>query len=333
MKKQKGPSKKRSPGNKQGFFRKYRIQTGAALAVFLAAAALAFYLTRPQLLWYVDEEYTAAWNRILQRGSPPLTRNKVLPREGTPPPGRFGYIITRQGPPGKPVEGAPLVLYPDLSRTLEYEGYMVLALDPWMILRRHQNPEPRREWIDSPGAGEGIMLIPGANPEAVRAWQAQLLQERPGVFAGDPLRWEESGRSLFVNGRFQDGALTYTWVQIWPLLLRDEPAWLYCPVSRARALPPYRMGLLDATRFPEPPGWTEYGLEADILWALPFGNEKQRKKIKNAEIWLKEPNTQTLIANEIEWIPAHPSGTPYNTIAWEAQMAWLRSSFLWQVSE
>jgi hypothetical protein len=210
---------------------------------------------------------------------------------------------------------------------------MVLALDPWMILRRHQNPEPRRDWIDSPEAGERIMLIPGANPEAVRAWQAQLLQEGPGVFSGDPLRWEETRRSLFGNGRFQDGALTYTWVQIWPLLLRDEPAWLYSPVSRARALPPYRMGLLDATRFPEPPGWTEYGLEADILWAFPFGNKKQRQKIKNAGTWLQDPHTQTLIANEIEWIPAHPSGTPYNTIAWEAQIAWLRSSFVWQFSE
>jgi hypothetical protein len=93
------------------------------------------------------------------------------------------------------------------------------------------------------------------------------------------------------------------------------------------------MGLLDATRFPEPPGWTEYGLEADILWALPFGNKKQVKKLKNADIWLKDPQTQTIIANEIEWIPAHPSGTPFNTITWEAQIAWLRSSFIWQGAE
>ena len=58
-----------------------------------------------------------------------------------------------------------------------------------------------------------------------------------------------------------------------------------------------------------------------------------RKKLESAGTWLKDPRTQTLIANEIEWIPAHPSGTPFNTIAWEAQIAWLRSSFIWQGTE
>jgi hypothetical protein len=330
MQKKKQAQNKKGREEQPGFFKKYRLQAGAALVLLLVAAALVFYLSRPRVLWYVDEEYTAAWNRILSRGSPSFTRREVLTRRGNPPAGRFGYLITRQGPPGQPVEGAPVRLYRDLARTLEYQGYMVLALDPWMILRRHQNPEPRREWIDSPGVVAGTMLLPGANPEAVRAWQSQLLQEQPGVFVAGLPRWEEAGRSLLRNGRFQDGAFSYTWVQIWPLLLRDEPAWLYAPISRARALPPYRMGLLDATRFPEPSDWTEYGLEADLLWALPFGPEAQLKKLKGSDAWLRDPKTQTIIANEIEWIPAHPSGTPFNTITWEAQIAWLRSSFIWQ---
>jgi hypothetical protein len=332
MAKKKRPPEKRGRPGLPGLIKKYRLQAGAALVLVLAAA-LTFYLTRPRLLWYVDEDYTASWNRILQRGASPLARNEVLPREGNPPPGRYGYVITRQGPPGQAAEGAPVRLYPGLSRTREYQGYTVLALDPWMFLRRHQTPEPRREWIDLPGTAEGVMLIPGADQGAVRAWQAQLLQERPGVFTGDTGRWAETEQALFGNRRFQEGASVYTWVQIWPLLLRDEPAWVYSPISRARALPPYRMGLLDATRFPEPPDWTEYGLEADILWALPFGSEKQMEKLQNADIWLKDPQTHTIIANEIEWIPAHPSGTPFNTITWEAQIAWLRSSFIWQGAE
>ena len=134
--------KKRPPEKKQGpgvWFRKYRLYAGAALVLALAGA-LTFYLTRPRILWYVDEEYTASWNRILRQGSPPRARHEALPRTGNPPPGRYGYIITRRGPAGEAAEGASVRLYRDLSRTLEYQGCTALALDPWMILRRHQSP-------------------------------------------------------------------------------------------------------------------------------------------------------------------------------------------------
>jgi len=90
------------------------------------------------------------------------------------------------------------------------------------------------------------------------------------------------------------------------------------------------MGLLDATRFPELQDWDNYGMQADILWARRQGTDRQVKKIISTEKWLKDAKTQTFIANTIEWIPAHPSGTPYNTISWETQMAWLRSSYIWQ---
>jgi hypothetical protein len=117
---------------------------------------------------------------------------------------------------------------------------------------------------------------------------------------------------------------------MWPLLFRRGLASVYAPLSQTRALPPYRAGLLDATRFPEPEDWNRYGLQADILWAKMYGDERQQKKLASTERWLKDPRVQTVIANTIEWIPAHPSGVPYNTVSWETQMAWLRSSFIWQ---
>jgi hypothetical protein len=42
---------------------------------------------------------------------------------------------------------------------------------------------------------------------------------------------------------------------------------------------------------------------------------------------------QTAIANMINWIPAHPEGVPYNPLTWEAQVAWINSSFVWQGAE
>jgi hypothetical protein len=157
-----------------------------------------------------------------------------------------------------------------------------------------------------------------------------LLQEGPGVFiTGDEL-WQEMGSELVREYPFQNGAFTYSWIQVWPLLFRNGGSSVYAPLSLARALPPQRAGLLDATRFPEPEDWNRYGLQADILWAKMYGDNKHQKKLDATEKWLKEPKTQTVIANTIEWIPAHPSGVPYNTVSWESQMAWLRSSFIWQ---
>jgi hypothetical protein len=93
------------------------------------------------------------------------------------------------------------------------------------------------------------------------------------------------------------------------------------------------MGLLDATPFPVPETWNEYGMQADLLWALPVGPEKQRKKLDALRQWLESAETQTSIANLIEWIPVHPESKDYNTIAWETKIAWLRSSFIWQGTE
>jgi hypothetical protein len=307
--------------------------------LFIGAAALGLalvigftlFLTRPKLLWYVDEDYSAAWNRILKENPPPYLRSEVISRQGDAPfpKGRFGFVISRNCPEGERVTDTPVTLYADLSRSREYKGWMVLALDPWMVFRKHQDPEPGRSFLSNDNE-RGSILLAGSDKGAVQAWLSQLLQERPGVFVAGNELWQERGSELVREYPFQNGAFTYSWVQVWPLLFRGGVSSVYAPLSQARALPPQRAGLLDATRFPEPDDWNRYGLQADILWAKMYDDDKQRKKLDATEKWLKDPKIQTVIANTIEWIPAHPSGIPYNTVSWETQMAWLRSSFIWQ---
>ena len=291
------------------------------------------FFARPKLLWYVDAEYSADWNRVLRAGAPPFTRYQVVSRPENAgnafPRGRFGYVISKNGPEGEHVPGAPVVLFSNLSRSREYGGWLALAIDPWMVFRKHYDPEPGRSFLGNDNS-RGSLLIAGADQNAVQAWLCQILQERPGIFAQGGEIWEERGRSLARDFPFQNGAFTYSWVQVWPILFRAETAWFYAPLSQARALPPQRAGVLDASRFPEPEGWDRFGIQADILWARQHGNEKQRKNMAAVDKWLADPKTQTLIADIIGWIPAHPSGIPYNTVSWESQMAWLRSSYIWQ---
>jgi len=299
---------------------------GAAVLITLTA-----FLARPKALWYVDEDYSAAWNRVLRQSPPPVTRYEIASRIGDAPfpKGRYGYIVSAGGPGGERVEGAPVEIFRNLSRSRAYKDWNVLAVDPWMVFRKHQDPEPNRSFLDN-GNERGSILLAGANEDAVKAWLYQLLQERPMVFTQDEALWKEKAASLVREYPFQSGALTYSWVQVWPMVFRDGQVSLYAPLSQARALQPYRMGLLDATRFPEPENWDRYGMQANLLWAKRQGSEKQIKKLDDTEKWLKNPKTQTVIANALSWIPAHPSGTPYNTISWESQTAWLRSAYIWR---
>jgi hypothetical protein len=299
---------------------------GLAVFVFFI-----LFFTRPKLLWYIDEDYSAAWNRILKQSPPPFPRYEVVSRNGNAdfPRRRFGYTISVNGPRGERDEDVPVEIYRDLSRSRAYKDWFVLAVDPWMVFRKHQDPEPDRSFLDNRN-DRGTILLAGADEDAVQAWLYQLLQEKPGVFIQDDALWKEKAASLVRDYPFQSGALAYSWVQVWPLVFRSGQVSLYAPLSQARALQPYRMGLLDATRFPEPENWDRYGLQAVLLWAKRHGSEKQIKKMDETDKWLKNPRTQTIIANAISWVPAHPSGTPYNTISWQSQTAWLRSSYIWQ---
>jgi hypothetical protein len=312
---------------------KKRTVIGIAAAALLGGGLLALLpgMVRPKGYWFVVEAYAAEWGRILASAEPPPPFKAIQVQEEGVIPGGRGYLIGTRLPDNS--ADTPVRVFQDLFRTREYQGALALALDPWMVFRKHQDHELTRDRVDSSRGGEGQLLLPGSDPAAVWAWTAQFLQNQPGEFPQDSEFWKESQRLLLQSRRFQNGAPTYPWVGIWPILLREEAAWVYAPLSVVRALPPYRMGLLDASRFPEKPEWNRYGLQANILWAIPAGansSRRSQKDIGKAEQWLRDPLTQTLIANTLGWIPAHPAGTPYNTASWETQLAWLRSSFVWQ---
>jgi hypothetical protein len=313
--------------------RRLRFIAGAAAVLVLAAALTALFRSRP--VWLVEESLSADWNRVLRQSSvrPPFSRIQVIPEDGAVPPRTWGFIITTRTSRAAGEGEGPVTVYPWLSRTREWKGALVLAANPWMVFRKHKDPAPDRRRFDSFAGGDGVLICPGGEQPAVFAWTSQLLQDSPGSFPGDSLIWREAERDLFTGRRFQNGAMTYRWIDVWPLLYGNSLAWVYAPLNMIRELPSYRMGLLEASRFPEKDGWNEYGVQADLLWAVPFGGQRQTKKLNRAAEWLKDAAIQTDIADIINWIPAHPQGVPYNPVTWEAQVAWINSSFVWQGAE
>jgi hypothetical protein len=310
--------------------------------LLLAAGGLAaFGRLQPRPVWYLEGEIAAAWADILAAGDPPFTLVEPYPGEGKIPKNRYGYLISaawREGGPDaggvedSPEAGSPLRIYPGLSRSRQYGGALVLALNPWMIFSRHQDPLLTRSRVEARGGGEGRLILPGGERRAAWAWMAQLVQGPPGIF---PLRGEAwNPARLYRDRRFQQGAATYTWEDAWALFFRERESWMYAPLQIVREMSPYQMGLLRSAPFPEGNGWTEYGIQADILWAIPHkGQEKFSAALEEISLWLKDAKTQTIIANRINWIPAHPGGTSFNPVSREAQFTWISSSFVWQPEE
>jgi hypothetical protein len=295
-------------------------------------------------VWLVDAAYREQWETILGRADPPRRiRVVTAPEEGQPlPRNRRGFIITARGPleraqtkdeteeeAGGPLDRT-LVLYPGLSDSRSYEGALLLALDPWMMFRDYKDPTVSRERVDSPEGGEGLLIIPGRDMDSRWAWTAQLLQRRSGVFPDDKAVWKDSLEGLFWNNnRFQLGAETYGWPDALPLLYRSSPAWIYAPLSRIRRQPPLEAAGLEANRYPDAEDWHEFGIQAAMLWAIPFGREQDLKKLGSLKTWLEASRTQTVLANALGWIPANPAGASYNTISRSARLAYLSSSFIW----
>jgi hypothetical protein len=97
-----------------------------------------------------------------------------------------------------------------------------------------------------------------------------------------------------------------------------------------RGLSHYEQGLLDASQFPIKSTWHEYGMQANLLWARPWGSEEQLNELAGVKDWLIEAETQESIAALLGWIPANPQAAAYDTLAWKARSAWESSSFFWQ---
>ncbi|MFP3041721.1 hypothetical protein LQZ19_07850 [Treponema primitia] len=318
---------------------------GGGLLLLAAMVIGAFTLHRnwPRPVWYVAEGLEKQWGELLEKASspPPFTRIAVYDPEAGIKKGQYGIIITKDFPAGQSdiepnsdtnAETPPVRVFPRLyENRAGYRGTIPLALNPWLIFRKTGDPQLTLERIRNPAGGEGSLIIPGAEADAVHAWLCQLLQDSPGSFSRDRRSWElAEERLIYGNRRFQQGALTYTWFDVWLNLLRNDPAWVYAPLSMVRGLSSYDAGRLDAAIFPIPRDWNEYGLQADILWAVPKAPEKLQPKLDPAKTWLAAPETQARIAEILGWIPAHPNGRPYDTIAREAQVAWFSSSFIWQ---
>ncbi|MFP3041559.1 hypothetical protein LQZ19_07015 [Treponema primitia] len=316
----------------QGLTGKSRLYAAAALLVLVIIGAAVFLLARPRAVWLVDEAYREQWERILDTAKPPQRiRIRTAREDGSFPKNWYGFSITTRGPLERTELAPPVVIYKGLPSAREYQGALVLAIDPWMMFRDFKEPAISRSRAVSPEGGEGELLIPGRDMEARWAWIAQLLQEQPGIFPEDREVWESAMEDLFRNSRFQQGAETYGWIDALPLFYRSSPGWVYAPVSRIRRQPPQDTSNLEANRFPEMEDWHEFGIQADILWAVPFGEEKNTAKLQTTRTWLASLAAQTTIANTLFWIPAHQEGAPYNAVARSARLAWLSSSFVWQI--
>jgi hypothetical protein len=227
-----------------------------------------------------------------------------------------------------------MALYQGLASSRKYQGALVLALDPWMMFKDFKDPAVSRSRVDASGGGEGILIVPGRDADSRWAWAAQLLQSRSGVFPRDQAVWQSAVEGMFWNNaRFQSGAETYGWIDAMPLLYRSSPAWIYAPLSRIRSQPYQDTSGLEANRYPEPDDWHEFGIQAAMLWAIPFGRGRNLEKLGDIQAWLAAPETQTVIANALGWIPAHPAGIPYNAISRSSRLAYLSSSFVWTFYE
>jgi hypothetical protein len=263
-------------------------------------------------VWLVEEQIADQWKALLAGidGSPAGTIE--IYREGELPKNGFGYIITRkliEDETGEDEGDTVVKVYPGLARTREYKGALALAFDPWLIINEFTDPVFERSALEGGEKTGGLIIAPGGEPGARMAWLSQLLQKEPAVWPEGRAYWAEEGTALFSGGLFQRGALTYNWDNSWELFLKDKPAWIYAPASMALGLAAFQSAGLTAARFPEPASWNSYGVQAELLWAVPFGTVDDRDaKLAELKAWLKKGEVQTALANSLHWIPAVPGG-------------------------
>ena len=280
-------------------------------------------------VWYVQSGYEQAWNTILLAAPPPYAFKSVQVWDETIKPSKAGIWITTE-----PWEKQGRVaVYPQLSSEREYQGATVLALDPWMVFRKHINPGLTLERAISSAGGEGLLLISGKDPLWVQAWVSRLVQARPGEFPADDKVWQETEDNLFRGRRFPPGSQSYNWQDVLFRLMGNEHAWVYAPLSAIRSYENPQKSILEATAFPSSANYRQYSLHAHkILWAIPLGSEKKLEKLAEILDWLKKPETQTVIANTLGWIPADPYGSPYDPVSSASQRNWLTSTYIYTVN-
>ena len=309
----------------------------AAGLLLVVILGLCFYF-RPRPAWIVDDSFVMAWQKVLAASESPLLKAKIIPLSvaGNKQSSLlYGYQITATNENQVSGNNESMVnVYRRLAGSVQQGEALLLAVDPWMVFRKFTTSPLSREQAEN-GAGEkGLILLAGSDTAAVRAWSAQLMQESPGVFSRNEELWEQTEGQIPIDRRFQRGALTYSWEGLWPHLLNDdETVWVYAPLSRIRELPVHQTNILEADVFPGRPGWTEFGLQAEILRAIPYGSQKNLKKLEPVKDWLTSVPLQTLASDTFGRLAAHPEAPPYNPVSGAARIAWLTSSYVWEIPE
>jgi len=261
-------------------------------------------------IWYVERGLENQWAMVLRETRPPESTNEIRSWDGDAIPDGKGILITTNHRQTREKAEA----YYRLSYDLHYEGALVLAVDPWMVFRKYSDPELTADRVYS-GGRDGTLLIPGKDPAAVRAWTARLDEKNP-----------------FATNLFPDGAQTYTWQDVFYRLMGSETTWVYAPLSAIRRYPNFRKSILVAAPFPDP-DTNARSLQASLLWAVPLGSPEEQKKMGKAIAWLKKPQTQTVIADNLDWIPADPYGKPFDPISLTSHRNWLTAEYVYEVGE
>jgi hypothetical protein len=264
----------------------------------------------PPAIWHVEKGLEDQWARILREAEPPEHSNEIRVWDGEAIPDGPGILIATRPRQNR----EEMTVYYRLSYDLEYEGAIVLALDPWMVFRKHTDPVLTADRVYSGSADKtGVLLIPGKDPASVRAWTVRINET-----------------NLFDTNLFPDGAQTYSWQDVFYRLMSSETAWVYAPLSAIRRYQNFRKSILAATPFPEPGA---NRLQAALLWAVPLGSPDEQEKMEPTIAWLKRPETQTIIAYNLDWIPADPYGKPYDPVSLYSHLNWLTSTYIYEVSE
>ncbi|MDR0643427.1 MAG: hypothetical protein LBG05_00735 [Treponema sp.] len=293
-----------------------------AILTLLACAACA----KP--LWLTDEGMDGTWRDITRLAPFTETAPRAEALRNTPPRNRYGFIITTTRPTAAGEADEPIAVYPGLYQNGGYGDSLVLALDPWVVFYEFTGSSLARARAEKPG--QGVLVLPGAEKDAVSAWTAQFIQSKPSVFSAP---WgEELIEATRAGGQFQNGAQTYNWANSWDVFFEHKPSWIYAPYSAIRAMPPIKTAGFEACRFPIPADWESYGVQAAVLWAVPFfRNAKEKAKLETAKEWLVKVDTQKRIADAFNWLPARSDVPPTNALARSVQSLCAKAEFVWTV--
>lgn len=283
--------------------------------------------SRQKNVWYVEEGLEHDWGRILGKAEPPVAFNEIKTWDGGAITEGQGIIIAK-----KPWHGSEkAAVYNRLSFNLEHNGAIVLAVDPWMIFRKHTDPQLTADRVFSGTGGSGILLIAGRDHEQVKAWTARMVLGARALLPPDEDAWLEQEQNLFNKNLFPAGSQTYTWSDVFYRLMSNEVAWVYAPLSSIRGYRNFRKSILEAAPFPEQDSG-RYSLQVSILWAMPAGSGGNAG-IAAAMDWLKKPETQTAIADQLEWIPADPYGQPFDPVSFTSHRHWLVAANIYEINE